>query len=61
MKKGFALIELVFLMLILSFILFFLILMMINLSNLNIYLTYGLGTLGETELFLYEIKKILNP
>jgi hypothetical protein len=60
MKKGFTLIELIFFMLIISFVLFFLILMMINLSNLNLYLTYGLGVLGETDLFLSEIKKELK-
>jgi len=60
MKKGFTLIELVFFMLIISFILFFLVLMMINLSNFNLYLTYGLGTLGEINLFLSEIKKELK-
>mgnify|MGYP000011744148 FL=1 len=60
MKKGFTLIEIIFFMLIISFVLFFLILMIINLSNLDLYLTYGLGNLGEANLFLSEIKRELK-
>jgi hypothetical protein len=59
-KKAFTLIELTFFMLIISFIIFSLILFILNISNFNVYLIFGLGKVNEIQLFLSEIKKELK-
>jgi hypothetical protein len=59
-KKAFTLIELTFFILVISFIIFALILFILNISNFNIYLIFGLGKVNDIQLFLSEIKKELK-
>jgi hypothetical protein len=59
-NKAFTLIELTFFILVISFIIFALILFILNISNFNIYLIFGLGKVNDIQLFLSEIKKELK-
>ncbi|GBD34444.1 hypothetical protein HRbin35_00164 [bacterium HR35] len=60
MKKALTLIELTFFMLIISFILFVFLLFIINISNANIYLVFGLGSYSDVNLALSQLKKELK-